>query len=318
MRAPSIRHLLVMAATSLVLASPLSARAQSAADADRAAKLFTEASTLAAAGKYAEACPKFEESQRLDGGLGTQFNLALCFEKLGKPGSAWRNYRSVARLAHQTGKAGREQAAQQKMDQLRARVPHLVLTVHDADTTLKVDGEPVDREAWAFYAVDPGEHTVEATAPTKKTWQTRVTIENAGAEGRVAVPALEAAVGKTRVVTVTKEASNPKRTLGFVIGGIGLVGLGTGLVTGIALLNDRAIADERCQPQCTDPSARDAVATGKTLIPINVIAWAVGIVGVGAGTFLIVTSGNDKTTTTASIRPFFGADSGGASVSGRF
>ena len=64
-----------------------------------------------------------------------------------------------------------------------------------------------------------------------------------------------------------------------------------------------------------DASARDAVATGKTLVPINVIAWAVGIAGVGAGTFLLVTSGTNKTTT-ASVAPLIGADGGGATVTG--
>src|SRR4051794_26237144 len=102
-------------ATALAVMSPLSAAAQNRDDAERAERLFGEASALAAQGKFAEACPKFEASQRLDGGLGTQFNLALCFEKLGKPGSAWRNYRAVSQLARQTGKKDREDAALQKM-----------------------------------------------------------------------------------------------------------------------------------------------------------------------------------------------------------
>ncbi len=318
---PSLRRILAIAAV-LAAMSPRAASAQSAADADRAEKLFTEASALAAAGKYAEACPMLEESQHLDGGLGTQYNLALCFEKLGKLGSAWRNYRGVARLAHQTGKTGREEVALQKMEQLRRQVPHLAITARDPDVTLKVDGDRVDRDAWGFYAVDPGEHVVEATAPAKQPWKLRLTVEGArsggeGTETTLVVPPLQAAAGETRVVTVTKETTNPRRTLGLVIGSVGIVGLGAGLVTGIALLNDKSIADDRCRPVCGDPSARDAVATGKTLIPINVIAWGVGIAGVAAGAFLLLTSHSTRKTT-ASVAPLLGPDFGGASVTGRF
>jgi hypothetical protein len=321
------RSLVVALSLSALFAfAPGTATAQSASDAERAGKLFTEASALAAASKYDEACPKFEESQRLDGGLGTQFNLALCFEKLGKLGSAWRNYRDVARLGRQTGKTGREEAARQKMEQLRRRVSRLLLASRDPDVTLKVDGQAVDRDSWSFYAVDAGEHLIEASAPAKTTWKQRVTVAGVGPNGEgvehaIAIPALETAAGQTRVVTVTKDSSNPKRTLGFVLGGVGVVGLGAGLVTGIALLNDRSIADDRCQPRCTDASARDAVATGKTLLPINVVAWAVGIAGVGVGSFLIFTSGGEKdkaTSTSASVAPLLGPDGGGASVMGRF
>jgi hypothetical protein len=183
-------------------------------------------------------------------------------------------------------------------------------------------GDRVDRDAWSFYAVDPGEHVIEATAPAKQGWKLRLTVESARADGEgiempLVIPALQAAAGETRVVTVTKETTNPRRTLGLVIGSVGIVGLGAGLVTGIALLNDKSIAEDRCRPVCGDPSARDAVATGETLIPINVIAWGVGIAGVSAGAFLLLTSRNTRKTS-ARVAPLLGPDFGGASVAGRF
>ena len=316
----TVRRVAVLAAA-LVGLSARPAAAQSRADAERAEKLFTEASALAAAGRYAEACPRFKQSQRLDSGLGTQFNLALCFEKLGELGSAWMNYRGVARLAHQTGKRDREDAALQKMEQLKRRVSRLVITAHDPDTTVKVDGEPIDHDAWSFFAVDAGDHMVEGTAPAKRTWRKLVTFERAtgdGQEKQVAIPALVAITPETRVVTVTQETSNPRRTLGFVIGGVGLVGLGAGLVTGIILLNEKSIAEDRCQPRCADQGARDAISTGKTLAPINVIAWGVGIAGVGIGGLLLLTSGSGSSSTTARLSPTFGPGSGGANVVGPF
>ncbi len=303
----------------VAVSKPGMAAAQSAGDADRAEKLFTEASALAAAGNYAEACPKFEESERLDGALGTQFNLALCFEKIGKLGSAWRNFRAVERLAHQTMKTGREGAAHQKLEQLRPRVPHLVIAARDSDVTVKVDGELVERDVWSFYAVDPGEHVLEATAPARTSWRTRLVLDEPAAGGarteqKVAIPALVTAPGETRIVKVSTEITNPKRTLGFVVGSIGVAGIAVGVVTGIALLNDKSIADERCTPKCTDEAARSAVATGKTLIPINVVAWGVGIVGVGVGAFLLFTAGAGKSSAAASLASLVSATVGSTTL----
>lgn len=305
--------------TLLVLAGEGTARAQSAADSEQAERLFTEASTLATEGKYAEACPKFQESQRLDPAVGTQFNLALCYEKIGKLGSAWRNFRAVERLAHATGKKGREDAAHEKLQSMRAHVPHLVLRTKDTDATLKVDGEQVATDDYAFYAVDPGEHTVLATAPSKKPWQSSVTVPDAlggaGAEVTVEVPALMVAAGQTRVVTVTK--SNPKRTLGYVVGGVGLLGLAAAGVTGIMVLDAKSTADEKCTPGCVDDEGRDAIARGRTLLPINAVAWGVGAVGVAAGAFLLLTS-SPKESRSARVVPLFGPAGGGASLVGSF
>src|SRR5262249_24412526 len=52
-------------------------------------RLFKEAEVLARAGRYAEACPKLEESERLDPGIGTQFNLADCYERTGRVAHAY-------------------------------------------------------------------------------------------------------------------------------------------------------------------------------------------------------------------------------------
>jgi hypothetical protein len=301
---------------------PRSASAQTPRDSERAEKLFNEAISLVRSGNYAEACPRFEESQRLDPGLGTQLNLALCLEKAGKLGSAWRNFMAVRRLAHASGKKGREEEAQRKLDALGRQVDHLVVTARDADVTVKIDGEQVDRESWSFYAIDSGEHIVEATAPAKKSWNSRVVVERrtGGTEGTavvVEVPALEAVVEPARAVTLAEEPSNTKRTFGLVIGGIGIVGLAGAAVTGVMLLKADSTVEQRCTPTCIDEDSRDALSTGKTLLPINAAAWGVGLVGLGVGSFLVLTSGTKKPSA-ARLTPLFRQDAGGMSFAARF
>src|SRR6478672_4877951 len=65
-------------------------------DPTAAEALFRAGRAAADKGDYVTACPKFEESNRLDPELGTAFNLADCDEHVGKVASAWQLFKEVA------------------------------------------------------------------------------------------------------------------------------------------------------------------------------------------------------------------------------
>ena len=83
------------------LASALTPSHAHAQDRDPAAAqaLFDQGQALVNEKRYAEACAKLAESQRLDPGIGTQFHLAACHEQEGKIASAWAEFLEVASLA---------------------------------------------------------------------------------------------------------------------------------------------------------------------------------------------------------------------------
>src|SRR5436190_14534460 len=58
-----------------------------------AESLFRQAREEMKRGEAAAACPKFEESYRLDPSIGTLLNLALCEEALGHSATAWTKLR---------------------------------------------------------------------------------------------------------------------------------------------------------------------------------------------------------------------------------
>jgi hypothetical protein len=302
------------------------ARAQTAAEAEQADRLFAEATTLAEHGDFATACPKLEQSQRLDPALGTQYNLALCYRHVGRLGSAWRNFRAVERLAHTAGKTGREQAAHKELDALRARVPHLVFIVNEPAASVEVDGERVDREDLAFFAVDPGEHTILVTASAKNPWRTVRRVEGAadgsGSAESVTVPALTVAAGQSRIVTITRDAPSTKRTVGFVLLAVGTVGVIASAVTGVLILNAKATADDQCTPVCAGASGVSAVNRGRTLVPINYVSWGAAAVGLGVGAYLVLTSRSSSPSsplpTRAVVAPLLGGGTTGLAVSSVF
>jgi hypothetical protein len=132
--------------------------------------LFDQARDLIQQHRYAEACPKLLESNRLDPGIGTQFHLANCYEQSGKIATAWATFLDVASQARAANQLDREKAARKRAAQLEARLPKLVIDVPDARRVpgleIKRDGIVVSQAQWGTAVpVDPGEHQLSVSAP---------------------------------------------------------------------------------------------------------------------------------------------------------
>ena len=80
--------------------------AQASETAAAAEHLFREGQRLMQEEDYAAACPKLADSHKLDPGVGTLLNLALCYRKAGKTASAWSTYQEAAALARKEGQDG--------------------------------------------------------------------------------------------------------------------------------------------------------------------------------------------------------------------
>src|SRR5258707_8791401 len=106
--------------------APLQARAHAhprGTDPAGAEKLFADARKLLEAGKYAEACQKLADSQKLDPGVGTLLNLAQCYEKLGRTATAWATYHEALAGARASGPVEREKRASRRAEALENRLP---------------------------------------------------------------------------------------------------------------------------------------------------------------------------------------------------
>jgi hypothetical protein len=231
----------------------LLAAASARADEPQPSALFFRARELMAQGKYAEACPLLEESQRLDPGVGTQFNLARCYELVGRLASAWRLYDEVARATHATGQSAREAIAVERLKALEPRVAHVVVRAPE-EVTITLDGAPLEeRDA----KVDPGTHEVGAAAPGKRPFTTRVAVSAEAERVVVDVPALadDAAAlppepppraPEPPPVRAEEGRGGTQRVvaLGALGGAVGALGLGT--FFGIRALTLAKDADSHC------------------------------------------------------------------------
>ncbi len=170
--------------------------AQPAAEAKAAAEaLFDEGRQLKAAGKFNEACPKFEESQKMAPGMGTLYNLADCFEHIGRSASAWAGFREVAAQAAAAGQSEREKDARSRVATLEPLLMRLKVVVArdgaSASVEVKRDGAVMSPGVWGTaIPLDPGRHHVTASAAGKQPWERTIDLKEPGATLTVEVPPL--------------------------------------------------------------------------------------------------------------------------------
>ncbi len=205
--------LLLCAAVAAASSSlPRAAHAQS--DAARAALLAREAEDLLAQGKTTEACSKMQESYDLDPRGSTALDLAVCREKEGKTGRAYRMYGVALEAARSEKRNDRVQTASAGRNRLVLSVPRLTVEVPAkslvAGMLVTVNGEEVPvKEYGKPWEVDPGQLVVQAQAPGRKRWETTLKISNREKKA-VTVPALEVDDSPPPPPPAPKPAATPK------------------------------------------------------------------------------------------------------------
>jgi serine/threonine-protein kinase len=226
----------------------LLSRTASAQNAPAAETLFIEAEALVESGKFAPACPKFAESQRLDPQLGTLLHLADCYEKNGQTASAWATFREAAELATTKGDS-RAQLAKDRAGALASKQSTLAIVVPKENevTGLEVerDGQAIHSAMWGTpVAIDPGTYRIVARAPNREPWTYEATVKEPG-KTVVTVPLLlrsPSAAPPASSGTVepsppqkSEPASGTLRTTGWILTGAGALGLvGSGAFLAVA------------------------------------------------------------------------------------
>ena len=280
------------------------ARAQSSTNTAGAEALYEEARGLMKQGDLEHACPKFKQSYDLDPGGGTLLNLAECYEKQGKFASAWSTFKEALVVAQRDGRSERVDYAKKHLAVVEPKLSKITIEVtkeaNEPGLTVTLDGAPLGAAAWGVgMPVDPGTHQVSASAPNKVTFEQRVEIENgsttlkilklANAPGTAAGPRPVDTDTEKKPVTDEAPAGNGKRTVGYVIGGVGIVALGVGSYFGVRAFSKWGERNDHCTPDCS-PAAKSAGDDAKTAATISNIGIGLGLVGIGVGTYLVLTA----------------------------
>jgi serine/threonine-protein kinase len=306
--------------------------------ADRAAAetLFDEAVKLLETNDAAAACPKLEESQRLDPGVGTLLYLADCYKLVGRTASAWATFREAAYAAKSAGQYDREQLASSEAEALRPKLTYVVFNVTGSDTPglqVKRDGQAVGKALWESpVPMDPGDHQLEVSAPQKKTWTGTFSVADVPQQTTtVPIPLLEDAPPEP-ILTVGPQGGGPpppsdrkgrgkvQRTFGWAVAGAGVVGLGLSGAFALMAVGDHNSADEECLPTDRLQCSSKGVELGESAVnKANIAGVMLGVGGVLAatGVILIVTAPSDSDSAQIGVGAQVGAVNG-MTVKGAF
>jgi hypothetical protein len=250
--------------------------AASVARVAKAEAAFEEGRALLQQGRLSEACSKLEQSQQLDPGLGTQLNLADCYERSGRFASAHALFVEVAAAARALGQQRREEVARTRAAALEAKVSQLVVIVPaGAGPELRVerDGRALQPGEWnVLTPVDPGLHRVRAAGPGVGEWSTELRVGNEGALHEVAVPFDDARPFLAPL----------HRKLGLAAAGVGVAGVIAGSVFGLRAMAkkdaaERAGCDGRTCDTAESGALRDEARRAGEAATWTMSAGAVGL-----------------------------------------
>lgn len=311
-------------ATAVTAAGLLPARPAaggSASEKAAAEALFQEGAELTSQGSFADACPKFEASHKLDPALGTLLRLADCYDRTDKTASAWATFKEAVVIAERGGQPERANVARERALDLEKRLSKITLRVpsggRPAEMTVSINGVDIPAASWETpLPIDPGELAVLASAPGFETWSTKVDLPVGPVSRVVEVSALEPkppepenpsnSVGGTLNVAQFHDGTAPgpdtssrgqtQRILGFVTGGVGAASIVTSGVLTLQALSKKDESMGEClesDPNACSPAGKALRDDARSLGNVATVALLGGGALLTTGIVLIVTAPND-------------------------
>lgn len=263
-------------------------------------ELFDDARLLMTRGDYETASTRLASAAALSKGRGIRYQLAVCYEKLGRVASAWALYLEVAEASRDAREPDRERVARTHAAELAPRVSYLRVWATNADLRIERDHVALASSSWnAPLAVDAGHHVVHVERPGYRAWDRDVDVAE-GLTVDVRVPELEAIVEdkppppppvvvvrtSPRLPRVLPSRPSAMRTAGALASGAGLVAIATGAAFAIASVATYASTSSLCDAteHCTPRGSAirgDALTYGDVATALVIggsVALATGLV----------------------------------------
>jgi hypothetical protein len=275
-----------------------------AQDGDRAVAeaLFEKGRAAMEREDYDTACAAFAESNRLDPAPGTLFNQADCEEQRGHLSNAWQLFDQASSKLSETDE--RRAIVVERAAALKARIPHLTITLAPGappESKIVCDALEIRPVSLGLaLPIDPGMHRIVVTAPGRPERRYAMPIDESENKEIVVEPGPSGASVAPAAPKAVAPSSNPppassfdKRTVGYVVGGVGVAAIGTAFVLGAVALGKKSTVNQDCDAAtktCKSQEGIDAASSGSTISTVSTVSFLVGAVATGVGAYLILSS----------------------------
>lgn len=290
-----------LAGACLFLAVALGSRAsqaQSKAELAQARVDFREGLALQTAGNCAGAIEKFEAVGRVKMTPHVLFNLGLCEERLGRLVAALGHYQLALADAEAQKIAEVSDPSRESIQALEARIPRLTIQRGEGSegAIIELDGAPIgDSSLGKPNRSDPGSHLITARLGDRTIFRQGVTLAEheekaitvSYARPADSEPSPAPADAPASTPDVTADRAPSLRTVGYVVGGVGvasLVAAGVFVVLRQGAIND---LDRMCRGTTCPPEAEATVDRGRLYTGLAEGGVVLGALGLATGAFLI-------------------------------
>lgn len=252
------------------------------------------------------AAPLFRKAYKIfPQGLGSLRNLAECEEQLGHFASSRRSWldlkRALITAPPDSKYDGWDKDSDEAATRLKAKVASFVVDVYvkspegealandHSGVEIFVNGESVGTTLVGTpLERDPGQYRVRAQAADAPPVEQIVTL-GAGDNPHVTIRLVR--TPKPVTSAPVQEVKTTQRTVGWIVAGAGAAFLVGGGVTYLIRNGAESELDEQCPSHVNCPeSLRDTVDRGDLMSTLTTILLPVGVVGIGAGIALVLTS----------------------------
>jgi hypothetical protein len=299
--------------------------APASADPAAAERAFHRGTEAYARGDFATAAASFEEAFHADPRAVTIYNAGLARQLAGDSAHAADDYAAALLLSDLTAAQGGD--TRTRLTALEASLGRLDVVATGAVVSVGPDDK---LPSPAHVHLAPGTYDVRAAWPDGGSATRSITVA-AGAEQTVTLdkpaappplpsasvpstsaPPVPPATGSSTLAGTLERppppaSSPPSRTLLYVSGAVGIVGLGLGAVAGILALGDKSTIDQHC--------GLGGVRTQAGLL--STIGFTVGAVGIAAAIVLLVTQDHEPAPATGrGWEPLIASDGAHGAVAG--
>jgi hypothetical protein len=319
--------------TSVALGAPPAADAEKQAALTKARQQFQQAIALETAEDWAGALSLFQQVAAIKLTPQVRFHMGLCEENVGRLAAALGDYKLAAMEAEQANAAEVGSQVASRLDQLRARIPKVVIVRGKGAeyATISLDGVSLGSSSvGSELPVDPGPHNVEAQARGFKPYSKTIQLAEKELKKFEIVLEPAAVVGEPPpepFVPPGETAEEPKKSkvVPFVIGGVGVASL---VASGVFFILKTSAANtlaEKCPDPNYCPGQESTYNSGKLYSVLAPITFGVGVAAVGTAVVLLVTQKKSAAPPPASgalqLEPLLPMSAGapvGAAISGHF
>lgn len=302
----------------------------SASQKETARGLMAEGRELRESGDVSGALKRFIAADSLMRVPTTGYEVAATQAQLGQLVEARDTLRRVLAIPQADGDPepfNEARARALKLDQqLSSRIGALSFSVTGAsgsDVSLVVDGASVPSAALSLpFRVNPGRHVIVARSAGRELRREVIAVEGDTMEVQLHFPVPSTSPSAAPPAATTNAKQDAREggwpTLAYVGGGVAIVGIVAGSVTGISAISHKNAAKRDCVDGSCPPSSWGDLDSAHSMATASTVGFAVGAIGIGVALSSILLDQKPSSSRALRVSPEVSQNGARLSVGGHF